>query len=62
MYCNICGNIEDNIRIFKINMCKKCLSEIISISPLDEDYDKYKNLMRIILSYYIARPELNPVN
>ncbi len=63
MYCNICGSREESINIFKINMCKKCFNEIANISVMDEDYDRYKNLMRIIISYYInPKMRLNPVN
>lgn len=53
MYCNICNSREIGLSIFKINMCKICLKEITDISVLDKDYEKYKNLVRIILSYYI---------
>ena len=59
MYCNICGEEENNIKIFGINICKKCFCKIANISPNDEEYDKYKNLIRIILSYYIS-PGLMP--
>lgn len=61
MYCNICGNRQDNINIFRIAMCKDCFNEIADISILDDDYDKYKNLIRILLSCYISpRAILNP--
>ncbi len=63
MYCNICGSREDNLNLFKINICKKCFNEIANISTMDEDYDRYKNLIRILLSYYISpKVRLNPVN
>lgn len=63
MYCNICGNIEENIGIFKINICKSCLNEIQNLKQEDDNYDYYKNLMRIALGYYIIPPlKLNPVN
>lgn len=63
MYCNICGNVEENLNIFKINMCKDCFEEIVNVNIMDEDYDNYKNLIRILLSYYInPRAHLNPVN
>ncbi|HLR21510.1 MAG TPA: hypothetical protein VK087_05850 [Tissierellaceae bacterium] len=53
MYCNICGNREISLNIFKVNMCKMCFKEITNIDVVDEEYDKYKNLVRIFLSYYI---------
>ncbi|MBC8590244.1 sigma factor G inhibitor Gin [Wansuia hejianensis] len=63
MYCNLCGNREDNTRMFKINICRECFAEITSLSPIDDDYEKYMNLIRLILSYYISpRAQLNPVN
>ena len=62
MYCNICGNREDIINIFMIKMCKDCFNEFANISIMDDDYDKYKNLIRILLSYYISpKAILNPV-
>lgn len=61
MYCNICGNRGDNINLFMITMCKDCFNEFANISVLDEEYDKYKNLIRILLSYYISpKAILNP--
>ena len=61
MYCNICGNREDIINIFMIKMCKDCFNEFANISIMDDDYDKYKNLIRILLSYYISpKAILNP--
>ncbi|MEW8973828.1 MAG: sigma factor G inhibitor Gin [Tissierellaceae bacterium] len=63
MYCNICGSREDNIYLFKTNICKKCFNEIANISVMDADYDRYKNLIRILLSFYISpKVGLNPVN
>ena len=61
MYCNICGNREDIINIFIIKMCKDCFNEFANISIMNDDYDKYKNLIRILLSYYISpKAILNP--
>lgn len=61
MYCNICGNRGDNINVFMITMCKDCFDEFANISILDDDYDKYKNMIRILLSYYISpKAALNP--
>ena len=54
MYCNICGNRGDKLNIFMIKMCKDCFNELASTSVMDDDYDKYKNLIRILLSYYIG--------
>lgn len=53
MHCNICGNRRIELNIFKINICKVCLGDITNISVLDKDYESYKNLIRIVLSYYI---------
>lgn len=53
MHCNICENRRIELNIFKINICKVCLRNITSLSVLDKDYEKYKNLIRIVLSYYI---------
>ena len=61
MYCNICGDRGDNINLFMITMCKDCFDEFANISVLDEEYDKYKNLTRILLGYYISpKAILNP--
>lgn len=63
MYCNICGGIEKNTNIFKINICKNCLNEIQTLKYEDGNYDYYKNLIRIVLGYYINAPlEKNLVN
>lgn len=63
MYCKICGEDRDGIRIFSINMCKECFNELSRLSVTDEKYDVYKNLIRILLSYYIGDRQLvNPVN
>lgn len=63
MYCNICGSREDNFSIFMIKMCKNCFHEFANISIMDEDYDRYKNLIRIFLSYYITpKAILYPAN
>lgn len=44
-------------------MCKECFNEISNISVMDENYDKYINLIRILLGYYITgKHQLNPVN
>lgn len=61
MYCNICGSRQENIDIFMITMCKDCFDEFANISILDDHYDKCKNLIRILLSYYISpKAVLNP--
>lgn len=63
MYCKVCGEDREGIKIFGINMCKECFDEIAYISVSDDRYDLYKNLIRILLSYYISdRQLLNPVN
>ena len=63
MYCNICGNEERNINLFSLNICKDCLSEIENLKSQDENYDYYKNLIRIFLAHYINPPFiLNSVN
>lgn len=62
MYCKICGDRNNNFGIFGTNLCRRCLSKLETISIDDKDYDNYKNLIRILLSYYIEDKELNPVN
>lgn len=63
MYCKICGNYDESIRLLGINMCKQCFKEFSEISVMDKNYEKYKNLIRILISYYItSKPHLNPVN
>lgn len=63
MNCKICGNSQDNVRLFNINVCKSCIEEIVNIDIDDSNYYKYKNLIRIILGYYIDQSKkLNPVN
>lgn len=63
MYCKICGDYDKSIRLMGINICKQCFLELSEISVMDINYDRYKNLIRIILGYYInAKPQLNPVN
>ena len=63
MGCNICGDLEKNINIFSLNICKDCLSEIENVKCQDENYDYYKNLIRIFLAHYIKPPLMpNPVN
>jgi hypothetical protein len=61
MYCKVCGDENEGYRIFGIYMCKRCFNKLETVSIDDEDYDEYKNLIRILLSYYISK-ELNPVN
>ena len=63
MNCKICGGNQDNVRLFNISICKSCIEEIVNIDIGDSNYDKYKNLIRILLGYYIGEsPKLNPVN
>ncbi len=63
MYCNICGGKGKNTDIFKINICRDCLKEIQTLRCDDGNYDYYKNLIRIVLGYYISVPlEKNLVN
>ena len=54
MYCKICGEKGDGFRIFGLYMCKECFEEISLISVFDDRYDRYKNLVRILLGYYIG--------
>lgn len=62
MYCKICGEEREGLRIFSIYMCKQCFNELVFISVEDNKYDFYKNLIRILLSYYIGgKEQLNPV-
>lgn len=63
MYCKICGNDKSKIRLLSQSICKECLDEIVSTSVFDETYERYKNLIRILLGYYISElHQLNPVN
>lgn len=63
MYCKICGNHDKTIRLLGINICRECFEEFSEMSVMDKNYDRNKNLIRILLSYYItAKPQLNPVN
>lgn len=63
MYCKICGENREGIRLFGIYMCKECFNELAFVSVSDAKYDLYKNLVRILLSYYISDKQLlNPVN
>ena len=63
MYCKICGNTEIGIRLLGQNICKDCIKELTAISVLDECYDYYKNLIRILLGCYIPENyKLNPVS
>ncbi|HEY8363898.1 MAG TPA: sigma factor G inhibitor Gin [Tissierellaceae bacterium] len=63
MYCKVCGNESIALNILGQNICKKCVDEIIETFPWDENYDYYKNMIRIMFGYYISeRQILNPVN
>ena len=63
MYCKICGSNNSKTELLSQRVCKKCLDEISSASVYDESYDRYKNLIRILLGYYISElHQLNPVN
>lgn len=63
MYCKICGNNKSKISLLSQSICKECLDEIGNASVFDETYDRYKNLIRILLGYYISElHQLNPVN
>ena len=63
MHCIICGNERTGIRLLSQRVCKDCIDEITNISVSDEGYDFYKNLIRILLGYYISeKHQLNPVN
>ena len=61
MYCKICGEERRGFRIFGLYMCKECFNELAFTSVLDDKYDIYKNLVRILLSYYISdKQRLSP--
>lgn len=63
MNCKICGRNHDNINLFSISICRDCMEEIVNVDIWDLNYDRYKNLIRILLGYYIGdSPKLNPVN
>lgn len=55
MICKICGEKKDILPIFSVHICKKCMKDIISIDVFDENYDFYKNMIRIYLGYYTGR-------
>lgn len=63
MYCKICGSDEAMTNLLSQRICKRCIDEIANTSVYDETYDLYKNLIRILLGYYISeKHQLNPVN
>ncbi|WMM24409.1 sigma factor G inhibitor Gin [Tissierella sp. MB52-C2] len=63
MYCIICGNEKTGITLLRQTVCKDCIDEIVNVSIFDENYDLYKNFIRILLGYYISeKHQLNPVN
>lgn len=63
MHCNICGNDNLRFRLFGQTICKECINEITNTNVEDESYEFYKNLIRILLGYYISDTlKLNPVN
>lgn len=55
MLCKICGEKKDVLPILSVHICKKCMKDIISIDVYDENYDFYKNMIRIYLAYYTGR-------
>lgn len=63
MYCKICGKDKVAFNILGQSICKECIDAIVETSPWDEAYDFYKNMIRIMLGYYISEKQLlNPVN
>ncbi|MDR7857617.1 sigma factor G inhibitor Gin [Tissierella sp.] len=63
MYCRICGSNKSKTNLLSQIVCKECLDEISRTSVYDETYDQYKNIIRILLGYYISElHQLNPVN
>lgn len=63
MYCKICGTNKQGIKLLSQEICDECIDEIENITVFDQDYDKYKNIIRILLGYYISEQHyLNPVN
>lgn len=62
MYCKICGEYKEGLRIFGINMCNSCFDQIAYSKVSDDKYDLYKNLVRILLSYYIGGKQQLRVN
>lgn len=55
MICKICGEKKDVLPLFSIHICKSCMKELNTIHVLDENYDYYKNMIRIYLGYYLGR-------
>lgn len=61
--CSICGNEKSRINLFGQVICNQCMREIENSNVEDDNYDFYKNLIRIFLGYYISDVyQLNPVN
>lgn len=58
MYCKICGENREVLHIFSINMCKECFSEIAFSDVNETIYESYKNLIRILLSYYLEGKQI----
>lgn len=54
MYCKICGDKNIVMTLLGINICNKCTNEITRISVYDENYEQYKNFIRIFFGYYIS--------
>ena len=63
MYCKVCGEYkEEGFKMFGINMCNNCFEQIAYSKVSDDKYDLYKNLVRILLSYYIGGKQELRVN
>ncbi|WP_353095583.1 sigma factor G inhibitor Gin [Tissierella praeacuta] len=63
MCCRICGSDKVVTNLLSQGICKECMDEIAGTSVFDETYDWYKNIIRILLGYYISeKHQLNPVN
>lgn len=55
MICKICGEKKNILPVFSVHICQECMKEFNTIEVLDENYDYYKNMIRIFLSYYVGR-------
>lgn len=63
MSCRVCMKDREGIKLFKTYICRECFYEIGAINVLDDEYNDYINLIKILLYYYITGSnQLNPVN
>lgn len=63
MNCALCGgNKKSRVRMLGFNICSPCMEGISSTSVAAEEYDYYKDIIKIALQNYInERVEVDPV-